>query len=140
MTDNEFVDLGNDTGRLVGGVCVFHDQNNKGETTRTSSTYLGKPPLLRKVAETRTIAGIADTEKPQNLDVAKLRLVIIENTGTGKKWSRRGLAMAASGGKNPDLVRDFISRGQDRKPSFDAVAFAKRLASDLGGMRPANGF
>jgi hypothetical protein len=42
------------------------------------------------------------------------------------------LFRSASNGKNPDLIRDFISRGQDRKPSFDAVAgIANALNMDV---------
>lgn len=66
------------------------------------------------------------------INVAKLKRVIIENTGPGKKFSRRGLSLAATEGKNPDLVRDLINRGQDRKPSIESVAgIAAALELDL---------
>lgn len=105
-----------------GLLIVFHTENNKRDSTRTSSAFLGNVPLLSKFAETRSIATM-------NFDVSKLRRVVIENTGPGKKWSRRSLSLAATNGKNPDLVRDFISRGQDRKPSFEAVT---GLANAMG--------
>lgn len=102
------------------GEYVFHAQTDKRDSTRTSTTnFTGEVPLLIDRAESRTIPAMSQA---MNFDVAKLRRAVIEHTGTGRRWSRRSLSLAASNGKNPDLVRDFISRGQDRKPSFDAVA------------------
>ncbi|MES2782990.1 MAG: S24 family peptidase [Pseudomonadota bacterium] len=117
MLINESLDLG------YQGAVVFHAQSNRRDSTRTSTANLhydaGKMPILSDRAESRTIYPM---KHAFNFDVAKLRRAVIEHTSEGKQWSRRGLSLAASGGKNPDLVRDFISRGQDRKPSFDAVA------------------
>lgn len=56
------------------------------------------------------------------IDVARLKRDVIECTGPGKRFTRRGLSLKASGDKNPDLVRDFLSRGQDKKPSLALVA------------------
>lgn len=40
--------------------------------------------------------------------------------------------MAATGGKNPDLVRDILSRGQDRRISFETAAgIAAALGEDV---------
>lgn len=121
MIGQESLDIGYD---------VFHSQMNKRDSTRTSRAYFeGEVPILPERAESRTVAGMVEQ---LNFDVAKLRRVVIEHTGQGKKWSRRALSLAASNGKNPDLVRDFISRGQDRKPSFDAVAgIANALGMDV---------
>lgn len=118
MIGQESLDIGYD---------VFHSQMNKRDSTRTSSAYFaGEVPILPERAESRSITHMTQAV---NFDVAKLRRAVIDHTGDGKKWSRRALSMAASNGKNPDLVRDFISRGQDRKPSFDAVA---GLAAAMG--------
>lgn len=124
MIGQESLDIGYD---------VFHSQMNKRESTRTSSTYFeGGFPILMGREESRIIPAMTEESNQLNFDVAKLRRVVIEHTGQGKKWSRRALSLAASNGKNPDLVRDFISRGQDRKPSFDAVAgIANALGMDV---------
>lgn len=54
-------------------------------------------------------------------ELDRLKIAVIEFTDKGKTWNQRSLSLAATNGKNKDLVRDFISRGQDRKPSFEAV-------------------
>lgn len=108
------------------GYDVFHAVSDMRDITPMST---GKFPILNLGSETRSIPRMVEQ---LNFDVAKLRRVVIEHTGQGKKWSRRALSLAASNGKNPDLVRDFISRGQDRKPSFDAVAgIANALGMDV---------
>lgn len=58
----------------------------------------------------------------QRINIARLKAAIISATSAGKGMTRRGLSMKASGGKNPDLVRDLISRGQDKKLSLETVA------------------
>lgn len=79
------------------------------------------------------------------INVPALKKAIIEATGPGKQFSRRKLAMLASDGKNPDLVRDLISRGQDRNVSFDtAVGIAAALGRDVsdfvvGNVAPISG-
>lgn len=72
------------------------------------------------------MGGMTDAPK---FNVAKLKKAIVDHTGPGKKFSRRSLSMKASNDKNPDLVRDFMSRGQDRKPSMELVT---GLAGALG--------
>lgn len=70
---------------------------------------------------------------PNNFDFARLKRDIIENTGPGKRFSRRGLSLAASEGKSPDIVRDFIIRGKDRKPNFDTiVGLVHALGNHMG--------
>lgn len=66
-------------------------------------------------------------------NVPALKRAIVENTGPGRPFTRRSLSLAASGGKNPDLVRDLLSRGQDRKPSFETVSgIARALGINIG--------
>lgn len=55
------------------------------------------------------------------IDLAKLRKLIVDTTGPGKKFTRRALSMAATEGRNPDLVRDLM-RVDKRKPTIEAVA------------------
>lgn len=55
------------------------------------------------------------------IDLAKLRQLIVENTGPGRRFTRRGLSMEATGGKNPDLIRD-IMRVDKRKPTIESVS------------------
>jgi hypothetical protein len=55
------------------------------------------------------------------IDLAKLRQLIIEHTGEGRPFSRRSLSMAATDGRNPDLVRD-IMRVDKRKPTIESVS------------------
>ena len=79
------------------------------------------------------------------INVPALKKAIIEATGPGKQFSRRKLSLLASDGKNPDLVRDLISRGQDRNVSFDtAVGIASALGRDVsdfvvGNVTPISG-
>jgi hypothetical protein len=66
------------------------------------------------------------------INVAALKKAVVEATATGSGLSRRKLSLEASGGKNPDLVRDLLSRGQDRKVSFETAAgLAKALSREL---------
>lgn len=55
------------------------------------------------------------------IDLAKLRQLIIEHTGQGRAFSRRSLSMQATAGRNPDLVRD-IMRVDKRKPTIESVS------------------
>lgn len=67
------------------------------------------------------------------INVASLKKTIIEATATGSGLSRRKLSLLASDGKNPDLVRDLLSRGQDRKVSIETAAgLARALGRELG--------
>ena len=73
----------------------------------------------------------AMTGQPR-INVAALKKAVIEATVAGSGLSRRKLSMLASDGKNPDLVRDLLSRGQDRKVSFETAAgLAQALGRDL---------
>jgi hypothetical protein len=55
------------------------------------------------------------------IDLAKLRQLIVESTGTGKPFSRRSLSLTATDGRNPDLIRD-IMRVDKRKPTIESVS------------------
>jgi len=65
---------------------------------------------------------MGDMGEGQKIDVSALKRDIVAATGPGRKYSRRSLSMAASDGKNPDLVRDLISRGRDRQLTVETVA------------------
>jgi hypothetical protein len=72
-------------------------------------------------------------EGPQ-IDLAKLRALIVANTGPGKPFTRRQLSLKASGGKNPDLVRDLM-RVDKRKPTLDTAAgICRALGIDLSAV------
>jgi Peptidase S24-like len=64
------------------------------------------------------MSGMSDEPK---IDLAKLRALIVANTGEGRKMSRRKLSMLASGGRNPDLVRNLMSSASKR-PTFETAA------------------
>lgn len=53
-------------------------------------------------------------------DLNRLKNAITENTGKGKPYTRRNLSMAATAGKNPDLVRNLMN-GKSKNPSYPAV-------------------
>lgn len=67
------------------------------------------------------------------IDVEALKSAILEaTTGEDKRFSQRKLSLAASGGKNADLVRDLLSRGQDKQISFTtAIGLAEALGVDI---------
>lgn len=54
------------------------------------------------------------------VDLKKLQDLIIANTGQGKRFTRRGLSMRASNGRNPDLVRDIMRVGS--RPTIETAA------------------
>lgn len=68
-------------------------------------------------------------EKKPKIDINLLKSAVLAATGEGAPFTPRSLSLKASGGKNPDLVRDLIKRGQDRSPSFETIA---GLANALG--------
>lgn len=97
--------------------------------TLASSDYAGSLPILSRPPVARTSAAMADDQK---IDVVALKKAVIDSTGPGKPFTRRALSLAASNGKNPDLVRDLISRGQDKKISFDtALGIAQALKINI---------
>lgn len=86
--------------------------------TRMQGQSAGTVPVLRDAARWGT-SGLM--EEQVEIDLARLRQLITENAGKGKRFTRRGLSLAATDGKNPDLVRD-IFRVDKRKPTIQSVS------------------
>ena len=86
--------------------------------TRTQYPNAGSSPILRGRSRWRTSGLMA---KGVEIDLAKLRQLIIERTGPGRPFTRRSLSMQATAGRNPDLVRD-IMRVDKRKPTIESVS------------------
>lgn len=105
---------------------VRHSPEHMRVDTRMSTRNEGESPILPLFRQGTIKRRMSDSPA---FDIAALKKAIIDNTGPGKKYSRRKLSLMASNDKNPDLVRDFLSRGQDRNPSFDMV---NGIASALG--------
>jgi hypothetical protein len=96
--------------------------------TRAQAFFAGSCPLLRVEPRIGHIPGMSADAK---IDLGKLRALIIENTGEGKKMSRRKLSMLASNGRNPDLVRDMM-RANSRRPTLETAAgICRALGVDL---------
>lgn len=72
---------------------------------------------------------MAGMRGPTKINVQRLKRDIIACTGEGRGLSRRKLSLLASDNKNPDLVRDLISRGNDRQPTVETVV---GLANAMG--------
>lgn len=105
-----------------------HDAVNTRVASRTSSLNAGSVPMLRDATRIAIIPAVSDAQK---IDHAKLKRVLIERTGPGKEFTRRGLSNKATDGKNPDLIRD-IMRVSDRKTQFENVAaLARALDMDV---------
>lgn len=102
----------------VGEEIACHAGHYMRVATRPSSPHAGKSPIVRIFSRGPNYVPMGQSQK---IDIAALKRAIIENTGPGKRFTRRGLSLLASGGKNPDLIRDLISRGQDKKLSFETV-------------------
>ncbi len=97
----------------------LHTHIDIGVATRMQYFCAGSAPILRGVSSCATTPRMTEGRK---IDVAALKRAILENTGPGKRFSRRALSLAASEGKNPDLVRDIMSRGQDKKVTIETAA------------------
>lgn len=100
---------------LVG---VDHVQLDIRDTTRTQYQNTGSRPILRFRSPRRTSGPMAEGVE---IDLAKLRQLIIEHTGEGRAFTRRSLSMQATAGRNPDLIRD-IMRVDKRKPTIESVS------------------
>lgn len=99
--------------------------------TRPSTLFAGSVPLLRVDARARHKFGVSE---PPQIDLAKLRALVVANTGPGKPFTRRQLSLLASGGRNPDLVRDLM-RVDKRKPTLDTAAgICAALGIDLASI------
>lgn len=86
--------------------------------TRVQAFYAGDFPLLREAPRVSHKSAMADETR---IDLAKLRALILANAGEGKPLTRRKLSMLASGGRNPDLVRNLMNSGAKR-PTFETAA------------------
>lgn len=114
----------------------MHGLDHMRVTTRMSSVDAGNCPILREPTRYPTMPTMSDSPL---INVAKLKRDVIECTGDGKPFSRRGLSLKASGGKNPDLVRDLISRNQDRQPTMAlVVGLATAMGKDPSDYYTAN--
>ncbi|WOK37591.1 S24 family peptidase [Sphingomonas sp. C3-2] len=70
-------------------------------------------------------------------NIAFLRKILEDATAPDAKWNSRSLSMAATGGKNPYLVRDII-KGKSTNPTLDTlVGLARALDMDISQMIPA---
>lgn len=70
-------------------------------------------------------------------NIAFLRKLLEDATAPDAKWNSRSLSMAATGGKNPYLVRDIIKE-KSTNPTLDTlVGLARALEMDISQMIPA---
>lgn len=118
---------------------IFHTGDHMRVDTRVSNHFAGNSPKLRE--GTRLLYGRPMSEG-LSIDLSRLRALIVANTGEGKPWTRRKLSLAATGQRNPDLVRD-IMRVDKRKPTIEAVsgicgALGVDLSEVVRGALPAN--
>lgn len=120
MSFEEHVDFGED----VAG----HAASYMRVSTRASRQIAGSVPLLR--GATRTRYNPAMGQAPQ-IDLGKLRALIINNTGEGKPFTRRALSLAATDGRNPDLVRDIMRTGKQSPTLGSAAGICAALGVDL---------
>lgn len=107
----EVLDLGQDRVMLHSG-CITR------VATRMQANSAGSVPILRVRARFATNSVM---ERGVEIDLAKLRQLVIDNAGPGRPFTRRGLSMKATGGRNPDLIRDLM-RADARKPTIQSVA------------------
>jgi hypothetical protein len=87
--------------------------------TRTQYPSAGKGPIILRARSRSGQTG--HMAEGVEIDLAKLRQLIVENTGPGKRFSRRSLSLEASDGRNPDLIRDLM-RVDHRKPTIESVS------------------
>lgn len=75
--------------------------------------------------------------QPSAFNISFLRKILEEATAPDAKWNSRSLSLAATGGKNPYLVRDIV-KGKSTNPTLDTlVGLAKALEMDISQMIPA---
>lgn len=107
---------------------VDHDPLYMRVGTRVQANCAGDGPLLRAV--TRHGYNPVMGHAPQ-VDLAKLRALIINNTGVGKPFTRRALSLRASDGRNADLVRDLMRAGKQKPTIAAAAGICAALGVDL---------
>lgn len=109
-------------------IMIAHDHALSRVATRTSIYYAGSAPILREATRNATISTMDASPK---INRAKVLKAIADTTGPGKKFSRRSLSLAATGDRNPDLVRDLF-RVDNRTMQIETIAgLAKALGRDL---------
>lgn len=96
--------------------------------TRAQEPCAGRVPKLR--ACTRYSYSLRMVNTPQ-VDLGKLKALIVANTGEGKRFKRRGLSMAATNGRNPDLVRDIMRAGKQNATLAAAAGICAALEVGL---------
>lgn len=75
--------------------------------------------------------------QPPAFNIVFLRKILEEATAPEAKWNSRSLSLAATGGKNPYMVRDII-KGKSTNPTLDTlVGLARALEMDISQMIPA---
>lgn len=75
--------------------------------------------------------------QPSAFNISFLREILEDATSPDAKWNSRSLSLAATGGKNPYLVRDIV-KGKSTNPTLDTlVGLAKALEMDISQMIPA---
>lgn len=75
--------------------------------------------------------------QPSAFNISFLRKLLEDATSPDAKWNSRSLSLAATGGKNPYLVRDIV-KGKSTNPTLDTlVGLAKALEMDISQMIPA---
>lgn len=120
----ESLDIDEDGMRVHGPVDMRVD-------TRPSSAFRGRAPLLRGLP--RATYNPAMGHAPQ-VDLKKLRQLILNQTGPGKPFSRRALSLAATDGRNPDLVRDIMRTGKQSPTLGSAAGICAALGVDLSSV------
>lgn len=92
---------------------MCHEQQLSRVTTRMSMQYAGEYTILRAL----TRAPIPfDMESLPAIDIEKLKA---DMTACVERTSGRKFSLAATGGKNPDLYRNFMNNGQDKRLTAD---------------------
>lgn len=110
---------------------VLHTGLHMRVDTRTSSGIAGNFLTLRGATRFRHIMGMAVSP---TIDLAKLRALISEHTGKGGQWTRNSLSLAASGGRNRDLVRDLMKVTTKRPTLETAAGFCNALEVDIASV------
>lgn len=104
---------------------IVHNADIARVAARTQAKSAGGVPLLREGARPSTIGAMTE---PKRIDVPRLRRDVLEWLEANPDETRRGLSLAASAGRNPDVIRDLF-RVDKRMPTYATVA---ALAEAIG--------
>lgn len=102
---------------------MLHSDANIRDISRIASEKTGYVPLLRDATRDRISRAVSEAE---TIKIGALKKALIEATGPGRAFSRRGLSLAA--GMSADGVRDILS-GKSKRPTVETIA---RLAEQIG--------